>query len=78
MLATGNSVQWYCTMRAFKYNSSFPDSHNFADISSVCAIENIYYFQRAVTLDRNKIFQFCFKILKGERKSFHVVNFHFS
>ena len=34
-------------------------------------------FSKSLTLERNKIFQFCFQLLKVQRKGFHVVGLHF-
>ena len=57
-LQTWNLVQWYCTMSAFeKINQLVPAFLYKIWISS-------YYFQRAITPDRNRVFQFCFLFLK--------------
>ena len=61
MLETRNLVQWSCTTRAFKklyqlVTSRFPKF--FWRLHFLWKNwKSIYYFQRAITLDRNKIFQ---------------------
>ena len=47
-------------------------SYYHADVSRKVKIsKNGSFFKMAVTLDLNKIFEFCFDILKGNRKTFN-------
>lgn len=56
-----------------------PGSHDFADVMVFLAkIEDPYTFFRAITLDRNKIFQLFYSLLKAEEKGFDYGELNFS